>query len=142
MLRFVHLGSAEEGAALLAPMRALATPTMDLVDEMPYAAVDAVHMDPTEPMPVRERSVALHALPVAAVDALLAAAGPDVPAPLAMVEIRLLGGAISRGPEVPNAVAGRHAAFNVFVIGAPFGAPLEAVAAGTAAVLGGLRPWA
>jgi FAD/FMN-containing dehydrogenase len=48
-LRFVHLGSAEEGAAVLAPMRAVATPLMDLVDEMPYTAVDAVHMDPTEP---------------------------------------------------------------------------------------------
>ena len=57
------------------------------------------------------------------VDALLAAAGPDVPAPLALVEVRLLGGAIARGPEVPNAVAGRDAAFNVFVIGAPFGPP-------------------
>jgi FAD/FMN-containing dehydrogenase len=142
MLRFVHLGSAADGAALLAPMRALATPLMDLVDEMPYAAVDAVHMDPTDPMPVRERSVAVDALPAAAVDALLAAAGPDVPAPLAMVEIRLLGGAIARGPEVPNAVSGRDAAFNVFVIGAPFGPPIEATAAATAGVLDALRPWA
>ena len=53
-------------------MRALATPLMDLVDEKPYAAVDAVHMDPTEPMPVRERSVAVDGLPATAVDALLA----------------------------------------------------------------------
>jgi hypothetical protein len=98
-LRFVHLGSAEEGAATLAPMRAVATPLMDLVDEMPYAAIDGVHMDPTEPMRVRERGVTLGALPAAAVDALLAVAGPDVPAPLAMVEIRVLGGAITRGPE-------------------------------------------
>ena len=84
-------------------------------------------------MPVRERGVAVDALPAAAVDALLAVAGPDVPAPLAMVEIRLLGGAIARGPEVPNAVAGRDAAFNVFVIGAPFGPPIEATAAAMAA---------
>ena len=141
MLRFLHLGSAADGAALLAPMRALATPLMDLVDEMPYAAVDAVHLDPTDPMPVRERSVAVDALPAAAVDALLATAGPDVPAPLALVEIRLLGGAIARGPEVPNAVSGRDAAFNVFVIGAPFGPPIEATAAATAGVLDALRPW-
>jgi FAD/FMN-containing dehydrogenase len=51
-LGFAHLGTVEEGAALLAPMRALATPLMDLVDEKPYAAVDAVHMDPTAPMPI------------------------------------------------------------------------------------------
>lgn len=142
MLRFLHLGSAEEGAALLAPMRALATPLMDLVDEMPYAAVDAVHMDPTDPLPVRECGVALDALPAAAVDALLDVAGPDVPAPLAMVEVRLLGGAIARGPQVPNAVAGRNAAFNVFVIGAPFGPPIEATVAGMAATVDAVRPWA
>ena len=141
MLRFAHLGSAEEGAALLAPMRALATPLMDMVDEMPYAAIDAVHMDPTEPMPVRERGVAVDTLPAAAVDALLATAGPDVPAPLAMVEIRLLGGALARQPEVPNAVTGRGAAFSVFVIGAPFGPPIEATAAGMAAVIDAMRPW-
>ena len=88
---------------------------------MPYAAVDAVHTDPTTPMPVRDRGVTLDALPADAVDALLAAAGPDAPAPLAMVEIRLLGGAIGRRPEVDNAVAGRDAAFSVFTVGAPFG---------------------
>jgi FAD/FMN-containing dehydrogenase len=141
-LRFVHLGSAEEGAAVLAPMRAVATPLMDLVDEMPYAAVDAVHMDPTEPMPVRECGVTVDALPAAAVDALLAACGPEVPAPLVMVEIRLLGGAIARDPEVPNAVAGRDAAFSVFTIGAPFGPPVEVTAAATAAVVDAVRPWA
>ena len=32
--------------------------------------------------------------------------------------------------------------FNVFVIGAPFGPPIEATAAGMAAVIDGLRPWA
>jgi FAD/FMN-containing dehydrogenase len=140
-LRFVHLGSAADGAAVLAPMRAVATPLMDLVDEMPYVAVDAVSMDPTTPMPVRERGVTVDALPAAAVDALLAVAGPDVPAPLALVEIRLLGGAIARHPVVPNAVAGRDAAFSVFTIGAPFGPPVEAALAGMAAVIDAVRPW-
>jgi FAD/FMN-containing dehydrogenase len=140
-LRFVHLGPAEEGAALIAPMRALATPLMDLVGDMPYVAVDAVHMDPTTPMPARERGVTLTALPAEAVDALLATAGPDVPAPLAVVEIRLLGGAIGRGPAVPNAASGRDGAFSVFTIGAPFGPPVEATTAGMAAVIEAVRPW-
>jgi FAD/FMN-containing dehydrogenase len=140
-LRFVHLGSAADGAAVLAPMRAVATPLMDLVDDMPYVAVDAVSMDPTTPMPVRERGVTVDALPAAAVDALLAVAGPDVPAPLALVEVRLLGGAIARRPVVPSAVAGRDAAFSVFTIGAPFGPPVEAALAGMAAVIDAVRPW-
>jgi hypothetical protein len=122
-------------------MRAVAAPLMDLVTEMPYAAIDAVHMDPTTPMPVRDRGVTVASLPAEAVDALLATAGPDVPAPLAMVEIRLLGGAIARRPEVDNAVAGRDAAFSVFTVGAPFGPPVEAVQAATAAVVASVGPW-
>jgi FAD/FMN-containing dehydrogenase len=140
-LRFAHLGSAQEGAAVLAPMRAVAEPLMDMVAELPYAAVDAVHMDPTAPMPVRDRGVTVTALPAEAIDAVLAVAGPDVPAPLAMVELRILGGAIGRAPEVPNAVAGRDAAFSVFVIGAPFGPPVEATQAGMEAVVAAVAPW-
>jgi hypothetical protein len=99
-------------------------------------------MDPTAPMPVRDRGVALGSLPAEAVDALLAVAGPDAPAPLAMVEIRLLGGAGGRRPEVDNAVAGRDAAFSVFTVGAPFGPPVEAVRAATAAVVASVDAWA
>ena len=140
-VRVVHLGSADEGAAVVAPMRAAATPLMDLIAELPYAAVDAVHMDPTTPMPIHDRGVTLGALPAQAVDALLAVAGPDVPAPLALVEIRLLGGAIGRRPAIPNAVAGRDAAFSVFAIGAPFGPPPEAARAATEAVVATMAPW-
>ncbi|MCW0215620.1 MAG: FAD-binding oxidoreductase [Pseudonocardia sp.] len=141
-LRFVHLGSAEEGAALLAPMRAVAPPLMDLVAEMPYPAVDAVHMDPTDPMPMWDRGAAVSALPAEAIDAILAVAGPDVAAPLAMVEIRLLGGALARAPRVPNAVTGRDAAFSVFTVGVLAGPPVEVVAASTAAVVDAVGPWA
>ncbi len=139
-VRFTHLGT--DGPALLAPMRAAAAPLMDLVADLPYAAVDAVHMDPTEPMPMWDRGTALSALPAEAVDALLAVAGPDVAPPLAMVEIRLLGGAIARAPRVASAVAGRDAAFSVFTVGVLAGPPVEVVAAATAEVVEVLRPWA
>jgi FAD/FMN-containing dehydrogenase len=138
-VRLVHLGSAEEGEAVVAPMRAVATPLMDLIAEMPYAAVDGVSMDPPNPMPVRERGVTTDALPAEAVDALLAVAGPDVPAPVAIVEVRLLGGACAR--PVDNAVTGRDAAFSVFTVGAPFGPPPEAAQAATAAVVAAVAPW-
>ena len=140
-LRFTHLGSADEGAAILAPMRAVAAPLVDTVTELPYAAIDAVHMDPTTPMPVVERGVTVSSLPAEAIDAVLAVAGPDVPAPLAMVELRLLGGALAREPEVPNAVTGRDAAYSVFAIGVPFGVPVEAARAATAAVTDAVAPW-
>ena len=47
-LRFATTASEQEGAALLAPMRALAEPIADMVAEMPFAAIDAIHADPTE----------------------------------------------------------------------------------------------
>lgn len=141
-VRFTHLGTAEEGAALLAPMRAVAPPVLDTVADMPFPAIDAVHMDPVDPMPMWDRGSAVAELPAEAVDALLAVAGPQVEAPLAMVELRLLGGAIARRPEVPNAVAGRDAAFTVFTVGVLAGPPVEVVVAATAAVVDSVGPWA
>ncbi|MBV9923260.1 MAG: FAD-binding oxidoreductase [Pseudonocardia sp.] len=139
-VRFTHIG--QEGPALLAPMRAVAPMIMDAVADLPFPAIDAVHMDPTDPMPVWDRGVALSALPAAAVDAVLAQAGPGVTSPLSIVEIRLLGGALARQPRIPNAVTGRDAAFSVFTAGVTLASSVEAVAAAGAGVVEALRPWA
>jgi FAD/FMN-containing dehydrogenase len=141
-LRVAHLGSAEEGAALLAPMRAVAPAIMDLVGDMPYPAVDSIHMDPTDPMPMWERGATLRELPAEAVDELLAAAGPDVEVPLIMVEVRHLGGAVGRPARVPNAVAGRDAAFTVFALGPMAGPLAETMPAITQSVVDRMAPWA
>ena len=141
-LRFAHLGPAEEGAALLAPMRAVAPALIDTVADMPYAAVDSIHMDPTDPMPSFDRGTTLRELPAEAVDALLEVAGPDVDVPLVMAELRHLGGALSRPAAVPNAVAGRDAAYSAWVLG-PMPPPLvDVVPAVTAGVIARLQPWA
>lgn len=141
-LRFAHLGPADEGAALLAPMRAVVPPVMDMVADMPYAAVDSIHMDPTDPMPVWERGATLRELPAEAVDELLATAGPDVEVPLIMVEVRHLGGAVGRPAAVPNAVAGRGAAFTVFALGPMAGPLVETMPAITQSVVDRMAPWA
>jgi hypothetical protein len=141
-LRVAHLGTAEEGAALLAPMRAVAPPIMDMVGEIPYAAVDSIHMDPTDPMPTWERGATLRELPAAAVDELLAIAGPGVEVPLIMVELRHLGGAAGRPARVPNAVAGRDAAFTLFALGPMAGPLAETMPAITQSVVDRMRPWA
>ena len=126
---------------LLAPMRRVATPLLDSVGPMSYAAVDGIHMDPTEPMPAVMRGGLLHSMPDELVDTLLAVAGPDVEVPLAMVELRLMGGALGRPAEVPNAVAGREGAFSLSVV-APAPPPLVATAhAVTGGVLRALEPW-
>ena len=107
-LRYTHVGRAAEAEALLAPLRAVATPLHDDVRERPGTDVDAVHRHSRHPTPVDEGGVVLRELP-----AQLTAAGPDVPSPLDLVELRPMGGALERPAAVRNVVAGRGAAWSV-----------------------------
>ncbi|WP_017792649.1 FAD-binding oxidoreductase [Leucobacter salsicius] len=141
-LRYVHIGDPAQGAEWLAPMRAAATPVLDLVAVTPAVAIGSVHQDPTEPMPARDDSIRLRELTPATVDSLLEAAGPGVDTPLIMAEVRMMGGALAQAGTHDSAVGGRDGAFNVCVIG-PYPPPLrEAVDAASAATLGALQPWA
>lgn len=141
-LRFTHLGGAQEAEGLLAPMRAAAEPILDTVARLPFTALDTVHNDPVTPMPTWDRGTLLRELTAETVEAILAVAGPAADVPLAVVELRQLGGALGRAPERPNAVGGRDAAFSVLVIGAPVPELLETVIPATGqAVLDALAPW-
>ncbi len=104
------------GDALLAPMRAVGTPLLDEVGELSPTATDAVHREPTSPVPIHDGGAALRELPPAAVDALLAA-DVDIAGPLTTVELRVLGGALGRPAAVPCAVAGRGTGFALHVQG-------------------------
>jgi hypothetical protein len=59
-----------------------------------------------------------------------------------MVELRHLGGALSRPAEVPNAVAGRDAAYSAWVLGPMAGPVAEVVPTVAGSVIGALSPWA
>jgi FAD/FMN-containing dehydrogenase len=143
---------ATAGDALLSPMRALGTPLLDEVGELSPTATDAVHREPTAPAPVHDGGAALRDLPTTAVDALLAAADVDVASPLTLVELRALGGALSRAAAVPAAVAGRSAAYALHVRGrAAVPAPADrrgavpgattGVGDAVAAVVDAVAPW-
>jgi len=154
-LRYAHVGRPAEAEALLAPLRAVAVPLHDDVRERPWTEIDVLHRHCPEPTPVHEGGTALRELPAEAVDALLAAAGPDVPSPLDQVELRAMGGALERPAAVRNVVAGRAAACSVWARGpvAPglsagaatgSGAPgpaTSAVPAAVARVVSALSPW-
>ncbi|MEV8518040.1 FAD-binding oxidoreductase [Dactylosporangium sp. NPDC051484] len=140
-LRFSYHGPAAEGEDLLAPMRSAGAVVLEHVGVLPYEATDVVHQDPTDPMPVWERGGLLHSFEADTVDALLKVAGPELDVPLIMVDIRLLGGALSRPASPPNAVSGREGAYSVYVI-APSPPPLkEIVPVVGGAVLDALEPW-
>lgn len=84
----MHVGDEENGAALLEPLRRAATPVADLVGMMPYAAIASVHQDPADPLPAWDGSLLLREFTPAAIDALLAVAGPQVDIPIIIAEIR------------------------------------------------------
>jgi len=126
----------------VAPVADSAEPLIDVFGEMPYSALGAIHSDPRDPMPVVEGGHSLRVFDHEAADALLEVAGPGVEAPLAAVELRLLGGAVAAMPAVPNAVGGRDAALGLHVVGAPVPALLDdAVPAAVRGVLAAMRPW-
>lgn len=138
-IRIAFNGSAAEGERLLAPLRQVALPLLDTVGDIPYAAGGSIHDDPPAPLAVCERAVRLRDLDEDAVDALIDATGPDSTCPLRLVELRHLGGALGREPDVPNAVAGRDAAFQLYLAGVPGGGmPAEPVAQ---EVLDRMLPW-
>lgn len=118
-VRFVSTAELAHAESALAPIRGLATPLVDTVSLHPYAQIGAVHGDPVTPMPVMSGGATLREIPAAAIDAMLAVVGPDQDIPLSAVELRALGGAISSPAEVPNAVGGRDAAWNLFVSASP-----------------------
>ncbi|MBX7434916.1 FAD-binding oxidoreductase [Mycobacterium sp. Y57] len=140
-LRYTAVGDFAEAERLLAPMRAVATPLMDTVEVLPYAAIGAVHCDPVDPMPTNEDQALLSALPAEAVDALVAVVGPGSGSPQVIVELRLLGGALARPARQASAFCQRDAAFSLAVIGAPMPDTAEFVAEHARGVVAAVAPW-
>lgn len=141
-LRIGYLGSAADGAELVAPLRAAAPALLDLVGEKPFTAIGEIHMDPVDPLPYFDRSMGLAEFSEKTAQALVELAGADSGCTLANVEIRALGGALDREPQFPNSVAGRGLPYTLFAL-AP-GAPdhAEQLRAELERVVDGLTPWA
>jgi hypothetical protein len=89
------LGSESDGRALLGPVRILG-PAIDTFAVVPPAALAEMAMDPPDPLPFVTSTALLTDLPSAGVDELVTAAGPGSGSPLAMVELRHMGGALAR----------------------------------------------
>jgi FAD/FMN-containing dehydrogenase len=142
-LRYCYVGDdVAEGERLVEPMKAAGRIVLGYIHPMLPGEMDSIHVDPVDPLPAWEKGIGLAEFPAEAVDAFLAAAGPQLDIPLIMVEIRQLGGALARGPRVPNAVAGRGAAWTAFVVGPAVPELAEVVPMLGRGVLDALRPWA
>ncbi|MGW0302680.1 FAD-binding oxidoreductase [Streptomyces anthocyanicus] len=141
-VRIAHLGSADEGERLVAPLRAAAPVLMDTVGEKPVTAIGAIHLDPVDPMPYFDRSLSLREFPEKAADTLVALTGPGSGCRLANLEIRALGGAFDREPKVPNAVSVRGVPFVLFGFAVGGGDQADDLRQQLARVTDGLSPWA
>lgn len=107
-VRIAHLGAG--GEELVAPLRAVGDRLIDSLGELPCREMASICNDPTGAMPYRGTSGLLGDLEDGAVEALLDHVGPGSADPC-VLELRHLGGALSRPPATANAVGGRDARF-------------------------------
>ncbi|WP_031478156.1 FAD-binding oxidoreductase [Streptomyces bicolor] len=120
-------GDPAEGERLLAPIRAAAPVAVDTVEEMPYAALDRIHIEPQDPLPARESCTLMRDLPPDAVRTFLSQAGPEVPDyPLLIVEFRHMGGALARPAREEDAICARDANYLLEAVGVLAAPPMAA----------------
>ena len=87
----------EDGEGFLRPVREeLGETIMDTFGPMPFAALDAISMDPVDPMGARQHSEMLGELSPDAIEKLVEVAGAGSGSPLILLELRQLGGALKR----------------------------------------------
>jgi FAD/FMN-containing dehydrogenase len=123
-----YLGSEAEGAALVEPIRALG-PEIDTLATIPASRLQHVHMDPEQPVPGVGDGMLLDDLPAAAIDALVASAGPGSGSPLVSLEVRQLGGALGRPAAGGGALSHIEADFAVYGVGIAMSPEMGAAAA-------------
>jgi len=141
MVEAAYLGDAGSGANLIRPLRALG-PQLDTFAMIPASALGQLNMDPPQPAPLQGDGALLADFPAAAIDALVAAAGPDADTPLASVEIRHLGGALARPAAGGGAQPAIEASYMIFSAGfAPAPELAAAVREQAQAVKDALAAW-
>jgi FAD binding domain len=135
------LRDAGTGAELTGPLRRLG-PERDTFAMIPASALGQLNMDPPQPVPGEGDGAFLADLPAAAINALVAAAGPDAQTPPDSVEVRHLGGALARPAPGGGAQPSIDASYLLYAAGAtPTPGLAGPVRAHVQAVKDALAPW-
>ena len=113
------LGSEADADRLLSPLRSLPAPLADSLGTVPLGQLGGIAAEPTDPMPGLERSALLTDLDADSLESLLAAVGADSDVPLAVVQLRHLGGALARGADSQGPAGSLDEQFQVFCLGVP-----------------------
>ena len=105
MALLVHAGAGEEGERAIAPFRGLADPIADMVRPMRYPEVYELG-EPPQPVAATMRNMFVDAVDEGAAELILDRLG-RASAPMAAVQVRVLGGAMARVPDDATAFAHR-----------------------------------
>jgi UDP-N-acetylenolpyruvoylglucosamine reductase len=118
VIEAAFLGNESDGRQLFEPLRELGA-EIDTLATIRPSDLDALHMDPPEPVPAIGDGLMLSDLSPETIDAYLAAAGPGSESPLLATEIRHLGGAAGAArPGVgEGALVSLPAPFHVYSLG-------------------------
>jgi hypothetical protein len=146
VMRFCYTGEDLEGRGeeLLKPWReGFGEPVFDTFGVMPCTMMDMISMDPVDPMGAYGHSEMLHDLSPETIEKIVEVAGKDCNSPLIMLELRQLGGALSRPPADLNPMGRSDSKFILNGIGATFSSEMAgAVQAYLAYVAEALKPHA
>lgn len=119
MIAVAHLGERDEAEAILAPLRAVPGIALDLLGEVGVEAMAELADEPTEPMPGLLRSTVIADLNDTMTERLVEVIDPGTATPLMMLQIRHLGGALSRPSRHESAHGPVDGRYNVQAIGVP-----------------------
>ncbi|GAA2611594.1 FAD-binding oxidoreductase [Streptomyces tubercidicus] len=138
-VRIAYTGDTRTGEELVAPLRAAGPGLLDTLGEMPYTECADIYHDPAYPHAYLGDNVLVREFDAEAAACLAEAAGPGA-AVRCVLDIRHLGGALSRAPKVPNAVGHREARYLVRVLTPLAGTSTEEARAAHRKVLDTLAP--
>ena len=135
------LGSDAYANEVLAPLRAL-EPEIDMFAVAPPVALSHLHMDPEHPVPGLGDHALLSDLTPELINALVEAAGHESRSPMTVVELRHLGGALSRTAAGAGARSRIDAPYVYFAVGVPMTPELgTAILATLLQLRSALAPW-
>jgi FAD/FMN-containing dehydrogenase len=138
LIEVAFLGSADDGAALVQPLRDLA-PVMDNLTLMPPSELSAVNMDPDFPLPYSGEGILLRDVEPEAIAGIVEA---FVGSPLLHLEIRQLGGAAAVHSPDHGVLDAIDQPFVMFTFGlTPDAGAREVVDRQVQEVLTALGPW-
>ena len=136
------IGSQEEGEKLIAPLREIGEPVMDMFQQMPGAGLCRIAMDPEDPVAYEADGGVLAELPDEALESFFDAVGPESGSPLLLAELRNLGGALARPADGAGALDKLDATYTFFGVGALMAPEMaQPIAARLDQVSDAMKPW-